>query len=139
MSLVKVTNEIKKSVIEVETWTNLDKQVAVDIETGWRFSTYTLDLQEQDEPIDPENKHGFIVTDYQIEDMDSSDSFSFSFNEVWRMNGDEPLTEDEQGDIIAELETLWEDGGWSALEEAGWDHYDTETFIYGPLIVEEVE
>ena len=139
MKTLKIENEIKKNVIEVETWTNLEKQVAVDIETGWRFAKYTINVEDNDVPIDQENKHGFIVSDYEIEDMESSDSFSFSFNEVWKMNGEEPLTEEEQGDIIAELEALWEDGGWSALEEAGWDHYDTETFIYGPLIIEEVE
>lgn len=140
MPTLKIENEIKKNVIEVETWIHPERQLGVDIETGWRFVEYTINVSEEEAAeIDPENKHGFIITDYDIEDMSSSDSFSFSFNEVWRLSGNQSLTEEEQDSIIGELESLWEEEGWGGLEAAGWDHHDTETFIYGPLIIEEVK
>jgi len=140
MKTLKIENEIKKNVIEVETWTNLEKQVGVEIETGWRFATYTINVDDEEvSEIDPENNVGFIVSDYEIEEMECSESFSFSFNEVFNLNGQEPLTEEEQDAIISELESLYEEDGFGSLETAGWGHHDTETFIYGPLVIEEVK
>lgn len=139
MSLLKVTNEVKKNVIEIETWIHEDKEIGVDIETGYRFGTYVIDIEEEDEPIEAENLVGTIITDYNIEEVETTDSFSFSFAEVFKTNASQPLTEEQQDSIISELESLFDEGGFSAMEEAGWSHHNTETYIYGPLIIEEVQ
>ena len=136
---LKVENEEKKNVIEIETWSHPERNIGVDIETGYRFATYIIDIDEEDEPLEAENPVGTIITDYNIEEMEASDSFSFSFTEVFKTDGTEPLTEEEQDAIISELESLFDEGGFSAMEDAGWGHHNTETFIYGPLIIEEAE
>jgi hypothetical protein len=82
------------------------------------------------------NENGFCVQEFDIEDMESSDSFSFDVTEAWSPN--QKLTEDQETSIMYEVLELWEEDGWAGLENAGWDHHDTETWIYGPLEVEEV-
>jgi len=138
MKQIRVTNELKKNVIETETWYNEEKNVYVNFETGWRFATYTLNIEDDVafEEVYGTNENGFCVQEFEIEDMESSDSFSFDVDDAWSPG--KGLTEEQQTSIIDEVLELWEEDGWSGLESAGWDHHDTETWIYGPLEVEEV-
>lgn len=138
MKQIRVTNEIKKNVIEIETWYNEEKNLYVNFETGWRFATYTLNIEDDVdfEAVYAANESGFCVQGFDLEDMDSSDSFSFDIESVWSPS--EELTEGREESIIQEVLELWEEDGWGGLETAGWDHHDTETWIYGPLLIEEV-
>jgi len=138
MKQVKVSNEIKKNVIETETWYHKDKDLYVTFETGWRFATYTLSIDEDVafEEVYGTNESGFCVQEFDIEDMESSDSFSFDVVDAWSLGKE--LTEEQETSIMYDVLEVWEEDGWSGLETAGWDHADTETWIYGPLLVEEV-
>jgi hypothetical protein len=139
MPMITVENEIKKNVIEVETWYHSEKDIYIQAETGWRFSKYTLEVDEDFDidQIDKENEHGFCVSEYHVEDMESSDSFSFDFN--YAVSQSKELTEEQEESILEEVLNLWEEDGWWGLENAGWEHEDTEVWIYGPLIIEEVK
>lgn len=138
MKQVKVTNEIKKSVVETETWHHKENNQYVTFETVWRFATYTLNLEDdvELEAIYATNESGFCVHDFDVEDMDATDGISFDITSAWSPG--EQLTEDQQTSIMDGVLELWEEDGWGGLETAGWDHIDTEAWMYGPLEVQEV-
>jgi len=135
MPTMTITNDIKKNVIEVETWYHSEKDVYVKAETGWRFASYTIEIDE-DFKIDVDNKDGFCVTDYPYEDMDATDSFSFDFSSAYSL--EKELTDEEEEVILEDILNIFDEDGWYGLESAGWSHEDTETWIYGPLVIEEV-
>ena len=125
MSKYKINSVVKKNTTEVETFAKGDKSFS--IETLWRHCEYIV---ESEEPIEA-TEGTFEVTEYQIEDSNLDDGIATYFNPLSNM------TEEECEGIE---EFFWSsDGGYFGLENDGWEHLDTEVFIFNGVEVEKLD
>lgn len=129
-----VEHAIKKSVTEVETY---EKEYdTLQITTLWRGGEFVVTPQT-DEEVDlleqfQDGVEGETLCMNDFEEMEMSGTFDGCSEDF---SGDVPENFDE------ELEKAWDDDDLSRheyLEENGWDHTDTEYFIYGQIEVSEV-
>ena len=129
-----VEHAIKKSVTEVETY---EKEYdTLQITTLWRGGEFVVTPQTEEEEDLLE----------QFQDGVEGESLCMNDFEEMEMSGTfDGCSEDFSGDVPEnfdeELEKAWDDDDLSRheyLEENGWDHTDTEYFIYGQIEVSEV-
>jgi hypothetical protein len=129
-----VEHAIKKSVTEVETY---EKEYdTLQITTLWRGGEFVVTPQT-DEEVDlleqfQDGVEGETLCMNDFEEMEMSGTFDGCSEDF---SGDVPENFDE------ELEKAWDEDDLSRheyLEENGWDHTDTEYFIYGQIEVSEV-
>lgn len=125
----------KKNVNQSEIWTHEERELSVVIVQLYRWGEFVVQCEE-DEHFDLENKQGLWVTDYDIQDQNMDDGISLYFTNLY--SNTKELTEEEKESIIEELEQIYEEGAYIALEEAGWSFDDVETFVMGPLEVEDI-
>lgn len=126
----KVSTEDKKSIVVTETFSKEIDGVwySVDIETTWRWGSAVVsgdDLQESD--IHQEG--GFEITGWEVDDQQFDDGVACWFN----------YSENFTDEMKEEFESLWNEEGYSGVEEDGWWMDEVETWFYGPLSVELVE
>lgn len=129
-----VEHAIKKSVTEVETY---EKEYdTLQITTLWRGGEFVVTPQTEEE-VDlleqfRDGVEGETLCMNDFEEMEMSGTFDGCSEDF---SGDVPENFDE------ELEKAWDEDDLSRheyLEENGWDHTDTEYFIYGQIEVSEV-
>lgn len=129
-----VEHAIKKSVTEVETY---EKEYdTLQITTLWRGGEFVVTPQTEEE-VDlleqfQDGVEGETLCMNDFEEMEMSGTFDGCSEDF---SGDVPENFDE------ELEKAWDEDDLSRheyLEENGWDHTDTEYFIYGQIEVSEV-
>ena len=129
-----VEHAIKKSVTEVETY---EKEYdTLQITTLWRGGEFVVTPQTEEE-VDlleqfQDGVEGETLCMNDFEEMEMSGTFDGCSEDF---SGDVPENFDE------ELDKAWDEDDLSRheyLEENGWDHTDTEYFIYGQIEVSEV-
>ena len=131
MATWKISNQEKKSVIETEIWRNSKTDQTVTIETGWRWGEWFVE-SDTEPKIDLLNESGcdpYAFEGYDVIDQNLDDGcwVEISFSK----NIDEALQQ--------KIDSGWEDDGYFGLEQLGFEHYDTDTEIQGPLLIEKVE
>lgn len=122
MPVWKLSNAHKKNVEERSIWT---KNGVMICRTEWfRWGSWTVKMDSKP-TIDLENPNGYDVYGSGIEwDLDSMDDGDFA---EWEFPDE--MDDDER----SRIEELYEEDGFSGLEDDGWDNTDTEVFIHGPL------
>lgn len=123
MATWKISNYHKKNCVEVQIW-NKDGKTFTYSE-GFRWGTFYK--EDDDRPdVDLKNEDGFepYFDDWELEMMDDGCWGEFDFPDSF--------TDEER----AEIERIWEEEGYSGLEEAGWCNDDTEVYLNGPLLLE---
>jgi hypothetical protein len=125
MATWKISNYHKKNCVEKQFWRKDDKSFTR--EEGFRWGSFFCESDERPD-VDLKNPDGFEPywgeIDWELIEM---------FDGCWgELEFDEDWTEEEK----EEIERLWEEEGYSGLEEAGWSNDDTETVLYGPLLLE---
>jgi len=129
MKQLIVENAVKKSTEETEIFINEDGD-RLYIHTLWRGGEYTINVDE--EFVYPDEDQAFVVTDYEIEDMNNWDGCSVDF-EIVSLTKSEAYKE-----TLKEcVEKIYEEEGYMGLEEAGWNHEDTEVVIYNGVEIRE--
>lgn len=130
METFKITTEYKKNVVEIDFWTKDD--ITIRRETGWRWGTGYITVQDEDEKenlmsdVDSEEVN---VYDYEFE-LDNLDDGCWEDVEY-----PEDMSEEEQ----ERLNELWDEDSYSAWEEDGWSVSDSELWFNGPIKLEKVE
>lgn len=128
MKTLIVENVVKKSTQETEIFTN-EEGDKLHITTLWRGGEYTINVDE--DFVYPDEDEEFVVTDYEIEDMNNWDGISVDFEIISSNN-------DAYKETLREcVEKTYEDQGYMGLEEAGWNHDDTEVVIYNGVEIRE--
>jgi len=116
----------KKNVWETETWQDAETNRWFDKVEMYRWGEVVI---YTDEPLDIEeaskNENGFWITLYEIEDQSFDDGCALYFKEF--VDVDEEY-----------VDTLWNEDGYMALEDDGFEMTDVETVFYGPLEVKEI-
>lgn len=127
----KVQNEEKKSVYQTEYYTKEEngERYWIEINQTWRWGTVYITLHEGDEPLDADNPHGLDLDEYEweLDFMDDGCSLDFNYSD----NFPDELKE--------QVEDGWNEMGYEAIENLGFDFDDTQYVIHGPLLIEEVE
>lgn len=122
MTLWTLSNAQKKNIEEKSIWTK-DGQTICRIE-WYRWGTWTTESDERPD-VDTDNPDGYDVygtdTDWELVDMVDGVAVEWEF------------PEDMDEDARTGIEELYDEDGYSGLEEAGWENVDTEVTIYGPL------
>lgn len=118
-----VLSTVEKKNIEERMYWAKNGQIICRIE-WYRWGTWYTESDTKPE-IDLDNPHGYEIytSDVEWELDDMIDGVA-----VWWEWPDE-MDEDER----SRIEELFNEEGFSGLEEHGWDHSDTERFLHGPL------
>jgi hypothetical protein len=116
---IRVEPQEKKSIVQIDIYENQDRTFKRETTYILGYATIDADLND----IDPQNKIGLKISDYEIEDHDYQD-WSSCF---WDF--DESFSESEQEEIKQTWEDEWEQG----LNDLGWALLDQDVFFYGPL------
>lgn len=128
MATWKISNYHKKNAVEVQHWSKDGKHFTYS--EGFRWGAFTCESDAKPE-VDLKNEHGWEPYSEDVEwDFDMFDDGcwgEFDFIGEWS---------DEEKE---EIEELWEEEGYSGLEDAGWLNDDTEYCIYGPLLLENTD
>lgn len=132
MARYKISNAHKKSVVELETWRNSTTDQEFTIEHGWRWGNWYFESDTEpniDLNADDGKEINEIIGQYEIDDHDLDDGCwcFFEFPDGF----DEALKE--------KIEAVWEEDMFQGLEELGFEHWDTDTIVSGPLTLEKVD
>jgi hypothetical protein len=119
----RLSTHEKKSVTEVQTWTN--GELTAQLELGWRWGHWEYDVKPDISKHDPESQTDvFEFGDVQDQEQDDC---------CWQeWTWPEGMDEDE----MERLTDIFNEDGTEGLENEGWDNSDTEYFVTGPLDVE---
>ena len=119
----QLSTQEKKSVTQVETWTN--GEFTAQLEIGWRWGRWDFETKPDLSDYNPE-----VQTEvYSIGDIKDSE-LSDSCWQEWTW------PEDMDPDEIERLEEIYNDEGTEGLENEDWSNDDTEYYVTGPLNVE---
>ena len=129
MARYKLSNNEKKNVTEVEIWRNSDTDQSFTIESGWRWGEWFFE-SDTEPNIDLVNEKG--IDPFSIADIDdhSYDDGCWLFFE---------FPDDFDQGLAEQIETAYEEDSFSGLNNLGFEHWDTETIVSGPLLLEKVE
>lgn len=119
----KLSNYHKKNAVDIQHWSKDGKRFVYS--EGFRWGTFYCESDERPD-VDLKNADGFepLCNDWELDMLDDGCWGEFDFSE--------DMTEEER----EEIERIWEEDGYSGLEEAGWINTDTETVLIGPLLLE---
>lgn len=126
----KVSTQDKKSIVVTETFEKKvgDQWYRVDMENTWRWG-YAIVSGEDLTEDDLKQEGGLEITGWEVDDQNYDDGVALWFN----------YSDNVTDEMKEEFERLWDDDGYSGVEENGWDLVDVETWFYGPLDIELVE
>lgn len=126
----RVSTQDKKSIVVTETFEKKvgDRWCRVDMETTWRWGSAVVSGEDLTED-DLRQENGLEITGWEVDDQQYDDGVA-----LWFHYSDNVTEEMKQ-----EFEQLWDDDGYSGVEENGWNLADVETWFYGPLNIELVE
>lgn len=126
MALYTLSPKYKKSAVEVAYWQKDD--VTIVYREGYRGGTFYCesDTRPQISLADNEELH--------IDSADCGTADCWEMEELWDgcwggWDFPEDMSQEEQDRI----EALWEEEGYSGLEEDGWYNSDTDYYFEGPL------
>lgn len=130
MARYKISNAHKKSVVELETWRNSTTGEEFTIEHGWRWGEWWFESD----------------TEPEIDLLNEGDNFDpYSIGEIDNHNLDDgcwcffEFPKDFNEALAEKIEQVWEEDMFQGLEELGFEHFDTDTIVSGPLTLEKVE
>ena len=119
--LYVLENLDKKSVYTREYWSD-DDDNSFEVEEMYRWGKTILELTEEEAAeirTAIENGDSVFASEYTIYDQDLQDGCSMCFEEC-------------VGTTVDELDKLWDNGGFSSFEEAGWNFDDCDVQYVGP-------
>ena len=119
----RVSTVDKKSVTEIQTWTN--GEFTATYELGWRWGHWEYETKPDLSDYDPDGQTE--VGEFgDVQDQEQDDGCWAEW--TWPEDLDAAETE--------RLEEIFDDEGMEGLENEGWSNDDTECFVTGPLKVE---
>jgi hypothetical protein len=139
MATWTVSPYYKKSIEEIEYFVKDGMKIVH--RTGWRGGSWTV-ITSDDNP--PEFEFDYVPGGSDDKDsIDMNNCYGgnieeVEMNETWDGCYDDTewpddIDEDEQATIEEMME---EEGYYTAFEENGWTHDDTEMWIWGPILIE---
>ena len=131
-----VKPKYKKSSISNEYWTNIinDKQVTLIVSVQWRWSSFSINLNDEEKKEVEESEH-LLLSDYNydfIETDDGCERFIEILNEMNYTTGELNLI---YKSIYEDIDEEYFDETF--MEENGWDLSDTTYEISGGVELEE--
>jgi hypothetical protein len=122
MSKWIISPAVKKNIEENSMWTK-NGQTICRIE-WYRWGSWSMESDQRPD-VDLDNPDGYDVygSDYDWELVDMTDGVSAE----WEFPDDMDAAEQTR------IEELYDEEGYSGLEEDGWDNSETEVFIHGLL------
>lgn len=123
MATWKLSNYHKKNAVDTQYWSKDGKTFTYS--EGFRWGTFTQESDEQPD-VDLKNEDGYqpMFDDWELDLLDDG---------CW---GEFDFPDDMDDNERAEVERLWEEDGYCALEDAGWQNIESETELQGPLLLE---
>jgi len=119
----RLSTQEKKSVTQIETWTN--GELTATLEIGWRWGHWDFATKPDISNYNPEAQTDvFELGDVQDQEQDDC---------CWQ---EWTWPEDMDEDKMERLTDIYNEEGTEGLENEGWDNTDTEYFVTGPLDVE---
>jgi len=124
----------KKSIEIIETWYNEELDRHVQVTDIWRWGRWYITADEKtiDELRGASEGTTLVLSDYDVE-------FDYVDDGVGRWIDFSGEEDEETEALQEEFEQILDDEGWMGIEDAGWEYEDSETYIHGELILEEVE
>jgi hypothetical protein len=126
MALYKLSPKYKKSAIEVASWEK--DGVTIVYREGYRGGTFYCESDTRPDISLEDNEQLYIW------DADCGTADCWEMEELWdgcwggwEFPDDMPQEEQDR------IEALWEEDSYTAMEEDGWYHSDTEYYFEGPL------
>ena len=121
---IEVSPNYKKSISEIQTWYKEieGEKYWITMDQGWRWGKWVGEVTEEElAELKEDSENGVCEPDiYEGLDMDHLD------DGVWlSFEGSKNVTEE----MLAEFEELYEEDGYSAIEQADWVDHDCEIFI----------
>lgn len=130
--LYSISTQDKKSVVQFETFHYTDdngKLWEFQIESGYRWGTASIVTDEEPKADEDPYTNGFVVSDYEVYDMNMDDGCWLFFH----------FPDDMPEEVREHLEGLWEEDGYSGFEDNGIHMWECETIFYGPLEVQLID
>jgi len=121
----RLSTQEKKSITQIETWTN--GLITAQLEIGWRWGHWDYEIKPDISGHDPEGQTE-VFSFGDISDQEQDDG-------CWQ---EWTWPDDMDPDEIERLEDIYNEDGAEGLENEDWDNTDTEYFVTGPLKVEYV-
>jgi hypothetical protein len=128
----KVSTVEKKLAVQIETYHYTDddgKFWEFQMENGYRWGFATIECDDIPEQAEDPYNDGFVVSDYEMEDIDLDDG-------CWMFYHFPAAMPDE---LKEKIEKIWDEDGYTGFEEYGIDMWECDTIFYGPLEVECVD
>ncbi len=124
MATWRISNYHKKNAVERQFW--VKDGVVVTKDEGFRWGNWTCESDTKPD-IDLENPEGYevLVSDYDWEMEDMIDGCWVD----WEWPDDMPEEERER------IQALWDEDWYDGMESDGWMNDDTEHWIYGPIML----
>jgi hypothetical protein len=126
MALYKLSPKYKKSAVEVASWEK--DGVTIVYREGYRGGTFYCESDTRPDISLEDNEQLYIW------DADCGTADCWEMEELWdgcwggwEFPDDMPQEEQDR------IEALWEEDSYTAMEEDGWYHSDTEYYFEGPL------
>ena len=121
----KVSNAEKKQVTEIEIWKKGDqflKRVH-----GWRWGTWLIEDRAELDDYDPDEGVDMNCIEGEMLDLDDGQYEEWEYPEGMS-------TEDQDA-----IQAAWEEDWHEGITNLGWDEWETEVWVRGPLDIEEVD
>lgn len=129
MATWRISNYEKKNAIEIEYWSKDGKGFRHI--TGFRWGNFRYEGEDRPE-VDLDNEYGFEPygqdEEWELESLEDGCWAEFEFDE------DDWTDEEKQ-----EIEDLWEEDSYNALEDIGCVNTETEIILRGPLLLENLD
>lgn len=123
MATWKISNYEKKNAVEICYF--LKDNVVIKMEQGYRWGNWTCESDERPD-IDLKNEEGYeVFGDYDWEIWDMEDGCWVD----WTFPND--MSEQERERFME----IWDNDYYEGLENEGWINYETEYWIFGPLLL----
>jgi hypothetical protein len=139
MAVWTVSPYYKKSIEEVEHFTKDGMEIVH--RTGWRGGSWTVVTSDDNPPEfefdrvpggsdDKDSINMYSFPDTNVEEVELIETFDGCYDDTeWP----DDIDEDERATIEEMME---EEGYYTAFEENGWSHDETEMWIWGPILIE---
>lgn len=128
MARWQISNYYKKNVVDRQFWHNDDREFVRD--EGYRWGTWECESDERPD-IDLDNPDGYELTATEY-DWDLVDMLDGSWSEwTYDISFDQ-----EEKDL---LEAAWDELGYEGLENLGYMMNESEQWIYGPILLKNLD
>lgn len=125
---------MKKCITEREEWYNEELDLYMYVEVLWRWGRWYVTLDEG-ETIPNAGEKQYISVGQLGDDVE----FDFTDDDCGRWFEPDMEPGEEYDALVEKIEEAWEEDFYMGIEDLGWEHVDTDYYIYGELNIEEVE